>query len=132
MRSSSFQTHTDALNAINMQIATDPDLLRLFSSPRASLRDLSPEDQRRFSFVLLSLFRTRETAFFQKNEGTMALQAWSREDVSMRYSLKNATTREWWRDTEFGFTPEFSAYVDSVILEIEENEKRGRGTEDNA
>lgn len=125
MHSSSFQATTDSLNQINMQVATDPALVRLYSSfTRASLDELSPEDRTRYSFVMLSLFRIRETAYFQKNEGTTAFQSWSREDVSLRANLASVAAREWWRETMFGFTPEFAAYVDQIIDEIERKDEK--------
>ncbi len=118
-QSSSFQGTTDALNYINMTIASDSDLLRVISSKPTSLGELSPEDFYRYSYILLSLFRVRETAFYQQHAGTTALQSWVREEITLRNNLESAAAREWWTTIGYGFSPEFQKYVDSVIDELE-------------
>jgi hypothetical protein len=119
IRSSSFQATTDALNHINMTIASDADLLRVISSKPDSLDELSPEDFYRYSYILLSLFRVRETAFYQQHQGTSAQQSWIREEVTLRKNLESAAAREWWKTIGYGFAPDFKQYVDNVIDEIE-------------
>jgi hypothetical protein len=121
IQSSSFQGTTDALNHINMMIASDPDLLRVISSRPSSLGELSVEDRYRYSYVLLSLFRVRETAYHQQHEGTTALQSWIREEVTLRSNLESPAAREWWKTVGYGFAPEFSQYVDGVVSDIEES-----------
>ena len=122
IQSSSFQANTDALNFINMTIASDPELLRVVSSKPESLEDLSPEDFYRYSYVLLSLFRVRETAFYQQNEGTTALQSWVREEITLKKNLESAAARHWWKSIGFGFAPEFKEFVDQIVEEIERPE----------
>jgi hypothetical protein len=126
MHSSSFQATTDSLNEINLQIVTNPDLVRVFTTPRSPRKELSAEDRLRYAFVQLSLFRIRETLYFQQNEGTTAFESWSREDVSLRTSLASEATRAWWREAKamWGFAPAFAAYVEAIITEVERNPKR--------
>jgi hypothetical protein len=119
VRSASYQASTDALNQINMAIATDAELLRVVSSKPVSLDALSTEDRYRYSYILLSLFRVRETIFYQRNEGTTAQQSWIREEVTLKQNLESAAVREWWKTIEYGFAPEFSEFVDGVITHIE-------------
>jgi hypothetical protein len=119
VRSASYQASTDALNQINMAIATDSELLRVVSSKPVSLDELSKEDRYRYSYILLSLFRVRETIFYQRNEGTTALQSWIREEVTLKKNLESPAVREWWKTIEYGFAQEFSDFVDEVIIQIE-------------
>lgn len=119
VRSASYQATTDALNQINLTIATDPELLRVVSSKPASLNVLSLEDRYRYSYVLLSLFRVRETIFYQRDEGTTAKQSWIREEVTMKKNLESAAVRDWWTTIEYGFAPEFKDYVDAVVAQLE-------------
>ena len=119
VRSASYQASTDALNAINMAVATDSELLRVVSAKPGSLDELSAEDRYRYSYILLSLFRVRETIFYQRDEGTTALQSWIREEVTLKKNLESAAARDWWKTIGYGFAPEFSEYIDGVISEIE-------------
>lgn len=119
VRSASYQSMTDALNQINMAIASDAHLLRVISSKPGSVSELSPEDYYRFSYVLLSLFRVRETAYYQRKAGTAASQSWDREDVTLRKNLESSGVREWWRTTGYGFAPEFKRYVDRIVDDID-------------
>lgn len=84
-----------------------------------AVSELSPEDYYRYSYVLLSLFRVRETAYCQREAGTAASQSWDREDVTLRKNLESSGVREWWRTTGYGFAPEFKRYVDRVVDEID-------------
>jgi hypothetical protein len=119
VRSASYQASTDALNQINMAIATDSEVIRVVSSKPVSLDELSTEDRYRYSYILLSLFRVRETIFYQRNEGTTALQSWIREEVTLSKNLELPAVREWWKTVEYGFAPEFSEFVDGVVTRIE-------------
>lgn len=102
-------------------IATDSELIRVISSRPNSLQELSAEDRYRYSYVLLSLFRVRETAYFQQREGTTAMQSWNREADTLKSNLKSRAAREWWKTVDYGFAPEFSQYVESVIADIEQS-----------
>lgn len=119
IQSASFQATTDALNYINMSIATDPQLLRVISARPQSLTELSAEDRYRYSYILLALFRVRETAYHQLNQGTTALQSWTREAITTRQNLESPAARDWWRTIDYGFTPEFTSFVNRAIAEIE-------------
>jgi hypothetical protein len=119
VRSASYQSSTDALNQINIAIATDPELLRVVSSQPASLDELSTEDRYRYSYVLLSLFRVRETIFYQRDEGTTAAQSWTREEITSRKNLESTGVRDWWKTVEYGFAPEFKEYIDGVVAQID-------------
>lgn len=118
--SSTFQATTDALNQINMAIATDADLVRVVSSRPGSLDELSAEDRFRYSYVLLSLFRVRETAYFQQCHATTSRQSWIREELTLKKNLEIGAVREWWKTVGYGFAPDFAAYVDKLIAVIEQ------------
>lgn len=119
VHSSTFQATTDALNHINMVIASDPDLVRVICSRPRSLDELTPEDRYRYSYILLSLFRVRETAYYQHLEGTTAQQSWIREEITMRNNLESPAAREWWKTIGYGFAPEFTQYVNDLVAEME-------------
>jgi hypothetical protein len=111
-----FQSATDSFVAINLAIANDESLVRLFSgqgSPETK------EDRTRFNFIMLSLFRVRETVFFQVMEGTTDPRAWERVEPGLKLNLTGEHTRAWWKSNAYGFTSEFVAYVDSLLEQAE-------------
>jgi hypothetical protein len=114
-----FQAATDSFVAINLAIVNDESLVKLFSNQG---EPGSKEDRTRFNFIMLSLFRVRETVFFQAQEGTTDPRSWGRVEPGLRLNLTGEHARLWWKSSAYGFTPEFAAYVDSIIEEIERGE----------
>jgi hypothetical protein len=116
---STFQAATDSFVAINLAIATDEALIKVFSGQRSPE---TKEDQTRFNFIMLSVFRVRETIFFQTTEGTTDPRSWERMQPGLRQNMQNVHTRDWWNTNSYGFTPEFAAYVNEIVEEINREE----------
>ena len=116
LQSTSFQESTNSLNYINMQAATDSELIRVVASDK-SFDEFDPEDKARYGLLMLSIFRVTETTFYQRNEGTVAMAGWTRQEATLRRQLLSPLVRDWWRSTPFGFTPEFTTLVEGVITE---------------
>ena len=120
VRLASFQSATDALNSINTTIGSSTELAELFGTvfdpeyPVKSMNELDAASRARFSFITLSLFRSWETAYYQRQEGLTLQQSWERYEVSLENQLKFEIVRDWWRNRGFGFTKDFAAYVDRV------------------
>jgi hypothetical protein len=90
---------------------SDPDLRACFTAPQ-----LTPEQQGRMHYFLLSAMRQREWEWFQLRDGII------REDVQGAYKeviglhLGTERTRRWWASVgRIGFNPEFVAVVDGFL-----------------
>ena len=99
-----------------MQAATDSELIRVVASDK-SFDEFDLEDKSRYGLLMLSIFRVTKTTFYQRNEGTVAMADWTRQESTLRRQLRSPLLRDWWRSTPFGFTPEFTTFVEGIITE---------------
>lgn len=119
IQSSTLQASTDAINEVNLAVATDPDLIRILSSAESTpYAELSDEDRTRYGFVMLSLFRVREAVFVQHQSGAATSDSWLRFHISTKANLQGEYAREWWKSNLLGFTPDFATYIENVLAEI--------------
>ena len=114
-KTASFQATTDALNEVNLLLASNRDLVEVFEKAETSLEGVDAVTLRQYKFVLLAVFRAIESAYFQRNEGFLHQQSWQRYEISLRGSLHQAGTIEWWNEQRFGFTADFTKYVNQLI-----------------
>ena len=126
VRSATLQASTEAINEINLAVATDSELVRILScAPSTPYAELTDADRTRYGFLMLSLFRTREALFIQRQSGTATDDTWRRFEISTKSNLQGEYAREWWKTNTLGFTPDFVTYVDSLVAEIEAEEPAG-------
>ena len=116
-RLASFQASTEMLNSVSQAIATNSELSEILTALDDG-RELSPNDYKKFSFLTLSLFRSWETAFYQRSEGLALKQSWERYEGSIRVQLSIPSVRDWWKTGAFGFTEDFRVYIDGVLEEL--------------
>ena len=117
-RIASFQASTEMLNSVSQSIATNSELAEILDVLSSGSRELTPSEFQRFSFLTLSLFRSWETAFYQRTEGMALQQSWERYEGSIRNQLSMPQVREWWRTGSFGFTTDFKNHIDLVIGDL--------------
>ena len=107
---------TDSFNLLNVTIAHDEPLARIFRVGSENLSELTADEQVRFSFLLLAAFRIFETLYFQNKQGTGDPALWAAERGTMVALLSGPGALEWWESNPLSFTPEFRAYVKQEVL----------------
>ena len=126
LRTASFQSATDALNQVNLTTASDEKLAEAFElSLVGGFNDLDPVTKRRHYFMILSVLRVFESAYYQQNNGLLEQASWQRYEHSLNLLLNAEGTIEFWRQQGFGFTEEFAKYVEMRIKEITGHEEDG-------
>lgn len=118
-RIASFQTTTDSLNQVNLLLAGDQSLSAMFVESFQDDIEWGKEAETQWSFLLLALYRIFESAYFQRHEGLLESQSWTRYDHSLRSSLAARSTMKWWLSEQFGFTEDFTNYVNEIIQNME-------------
>lgn len=116
-RTASFQATTDSLNQVNLLLASNRELAEVFELATTGLDKVDSVTLRQYKFILLAVYRAHESAYFQRNEGLLHQQSWQRYEISLRGSLHQEGTIEWWREQRFGFTEDFTAYVNQLIVQ---------------
>ena len=95
-KTASFQATTDSLNQVNLMLAGNRELAEVFEQAATGLEDVDPVTLRQYKFTLLAVYRAMESAYFQRNEGLLHQQSWQRYEISLRGSLRQKVTIEWW------------------------------------
>ena len=119
LSTSSFQATTDALNQVNALIANNPELAELFAGVRKGKTELTEVEEIRWVFLITSVLRIWETAYYQRSEGVVLDASWQRYEGSLRGMVALPIFSGWWANNSFGFTDEFSSLVDRLIQEHE-------------
>jgi hypothetical protein len=116
LRSSSFHGVTDSFNQINMRIANDESLARIFRLGSEDLAQLTDDERVRFGFMFLSAFRVFETLYYQDIQRIGESQLWEAEKTTMVALLSGPGARVWWDSNPLSFTPSFREFVGLEIL----------------
>ena len=116
VRAGSHQAVSDSFIAVNSWVARDPSLARIYRVGMDNLDDLTEDEQVQFSFMLLSVFRVYETAYYQNRVGTAEEQFFVSVERDIAFVLANAGVRQWWEETPFGISPEFRSYIEAHVL----------------
>ena len=118
-RIASFHATTDSLNQVNLLFASDRELAGMFADSFENEGNWDREASARWNFILLAMYRIFESAYFQRNEGVLEEQSWIRYEHSLKRSLQSNATLEWWESQKFGFTEDFSSYVNAIVNELQ-------------
>ena len=115
-QSESIQEASTAFNELNILIAADESLAKIYRVGIKDLSALSEDERERFSFFMLATFHVFETLFFQNRFGTIDPEFWEAEKRSLRTLVGMKGGREWWLANPFSFT---DAFLEFVSVEIE-------------
>lgn len=109
------QSATDQINQVNLQIAADPTWAGILSKSRVSPDSMTPEERTRFSFLLLTMYRSWESLYFLHLDGYVDPRIW---EASENAITRHATTlgwQQWWREQPYPFSREFSEYINGRV-----------------
>lgn len=115
MRSMSHHAISDSFNAINLAFARDADLARIFRAGNGGRANLTEDERVQYDFIHMAIFRTFETHFYQSHSG--AFHGWESRP-SVESLISSVGGQEWWRVNPYRFSPEFSRYVKSCVVEV--------------
>ena len=79
MRSANYHSVTDSFNEINLAVAGNPDLARVFRLGNEAYEKLSDEEQYQFGFFMHATFRILDVIKFQSQYGTGDATLWEYE-----------------------------------------------------
>ena len=116
IRSSSYHGATELFNTWNLTLTDNPELARIWLKGQESFEELSTEETVTFEFLLRAVFRIWDTVYYQSRHGTGDKALWECERQNVEVVFKSAGARMWWRKHPYDFSDEFSAYVETNIL----------------
>jgi hypothetical protein len=111
---------TGMLNEFLNMFITDPELYGLFMQGRASTENLSEEEYRQFSNLVMKTFWFCSAAHFQLRTGTLQQEDWREIESILEFWLDGEGVRRWWH--RFGhqrFGKSFAEFVDAELVRAE-------------
>ncbi|MEO2177865.1 MAG: hypothetical protein ABGY96_27760 [bacterium] len=109
--SSSFHAISDSMNYINMTIAQNPDLSRIWLTGSVDRKSLSDEERYQFDMVMLSCFHVFDTMHYQARKGSGDTDLVTTEERSLTTLFALPGVKEWWNENPYAFGPEFRSYL---------------------
>lgn len=111
----SFHAISDSMNFINVAVAQNPDLVRIWLSGTADRTTLDEGERYQFDLLLLSYFHVFETMYYQARKGAGDHALVTTEERSLDELLGMPGVREWWLQNPFAFSEEYRSYVETLL-----------------
>lgn len=115
LRSSAFHDVRQSFSEVSLAIAVEPELALLVARTAYSDSELSLEEEVRYGFVLTTLLRRGESAFFQSSEGTLQMETWVGIRDTLIAVLANDYGRKWFAISSARFTNEYIEELSSAL-----------------
>ena len=116
IRSANYHGVTDSFNEINLSVAGNADLARVFRLGNEAYEKLSEDEQYQFGFFMHATFRILEVIKFQSQHGTGDMTLWGFEKNTLDTLLAAPGVRKWWRQRPYNFSEDFVTYVENELL----------------
>jgi len=116
IRSANYHGVTDSFNELNLKVAGDPDLARVFRLGNEAYEELSEDEKYQYGFFMHSCFRIMDVINFQSQRGTGDKTLWEFEKKTIDTLLAGPGARKWWRARPYNFSEEFAAYIEKNVL----------------
>ena len=116
IRSANYHSVTDSFNEINLTLAGNTHLARVFRLGNESFEDLAEDERFQYSFFMHAAFRVLDVIKFQSQKGTNDMTLWEFEKKSIDILLEGPGARKWWRERPYNFSDYFITYVEKNVL----------------
>ena len=93
------------------RISADSNMKRIYDLI-ANEAELSPEDERDYSWFLAECFHMTEGVFIQFRKGRLSVDIWNEYEVLMVGFLESETARRWWNGVAPPFSDSFRSYME--------------------
>lgn len=116
-RAGSFHAISDSMNHVNVSVAQNPELARIWVVGSADRGTLSEQERLQYDNVLLSYFHVFETMHYQARVGAGERNLLVAEERSLAALFSTPGVREWWSENPYAFGPEFRSYLERFLTE---------------
>ena len=116
VRSANYHSVTDSFNELNLTVAGDSELARVFRIGNENYEQLSEDEQTQYGFFMHAAFRIMDVINFQSQHGTNDMTLWEFEKNTIDSLLAGPGARKWWRERPYNFSGDFVTYVETKVL----------------
>ena len=112
VRASAYSSNLQSINQLQAEILSDPDAVRVYTAfIDEDTSGLDDEDRMRLTLILLSNFRSYESAYFSERYGLLGEEEWRRFDRNICFFFRKALTVGVDGAIRTTLTEDFMAYV---------------------
>ena len=115
VRSAALDSISSSISDFLDKVAQDPALTKLWFDGLSGTVELSENDDRRFSLLLISLVRRWENAFHQSRTGILDSQSWSGMADGLTFVLSSPGAQIWWQRSRGLFSADIVAYAEKAF-----------------
>ncbi len=90
VRSANYHSVTDSFNEINLTLAGNPELARVFRLGNDAYEDLAEDERFQYNFFMHAAFRVLDVIKFQSQKGTNDMTLWDFERKTLDVLLEGA------------------------------------------
>ena len=115
IRTEAYGGNITRMNDWRMQLASDPELSRMFArfnEGELSGSELDLTERQQFVLFYSSLWSIYESAYFARNYGTLGESEWSRFELMMCQQFGLSTAQGMWPMMDRILSPEFRTYTE--------------------
>jgi hypothetical protein len=113
VRASAYSENLQSINDVQAVVLSDPDAVRAYTALiNGNVSRLDDEDRMRVLLIVLSMFRSYESAYFDERYGLLGQQEWQRFGGNICFFLARALAAGIDGPIRETVTDEFMAYVE--------------------
>jgi len=111
----SHQSVQEILQAIDLTLAADPELLKIVMSAEKSPAEVTELQWRRFTHMAIQNIATWEFVYLARSEGAITEDQWAGFNPYFTAMVCKAGYRRFWEENRPFFTPSFALHVNTII-----------------
>jgi len=117
LRSSAFHQVRESFSQVSLAITVDPELAVLADRAAKNDQSLSENEIVRYNFLLTTLVRRGESAYFQSSEGNLQMETWLGIKETLLSGLSNSYGIAWLEGSSGRFTKEYIEELSEAVNE---------------
>ena len=115
LRSAAFHQVRDSFSDVSLAFAQEPSMGILITRAMENDPELTQEEIIQFGFILTTLVRRGESAYFQSTDGALQMEAWNGIKETITVALSNGYSEAWWKTTSGRFTSDYTEVLQRAI-----------------
>ena len=114
VRASTFQAVADSQSDLAAKFGFDPELGRIYLTGLRRNDELSEAEERQFHFMIITMARKLESAFFQWQSGVLTDEQYKGFRVTTERIFRSPGGMAWWPTRRDQFSDAFNRFVDEA------------------
>jgi len=119
LRSAAFHQVRESFSAVSLAMVQDPSMVALIQCVTNNDPDITDLEIARYNYLLTTLVRRGESAFFQSSDGALQMETWIGIRETLILPLSTDVGRQWWNTVQSRFTRDYVNELTKALSEME-------------